>query len=64
MNDRFSVLLIMLLCLHSAVLGQYNSWEEYIKAGDIAFAQARPSDAESAYREALKSIVPIQCNHS
>jgi len=54
MKDRFSVLLTMLLCLHSAVLGQPNSWEEYIKAGDTAIAQARPADAESAYREALK----------
>ena len=54
MNDRFSVLLTMLLCLHSAVLGQSNSWEEYIKAGDSALAQARPANAESAYREALK----------
>jgi len=44
----------MLLCLHSSVWGQPDSWEEYIKAGDSAIAQARPADAEPAYREALK----------
>jgi tetratricopeptide (TPR) repeat protein len=44
----------MLLCLYSAVLGQPNSWEECIKAGDSAIDQARPEDAEPAYREALK----------
>jgi tetratricopeptide (TPR) repeat protein len=54
MNNRFSVLLTMLLCLHSAVSGQPSSWEECIKAGDSAIDQARPADAEPAYREALK----------
>jgi tetratricopeptide (TPR) repeat protein len=54
MNAIFSVLPIILLCLNSAVFGQLNSWEEYIKAGDTAIAKARFADAESAYREALR----------
>lgn len=55
MNDRLSILLTMFVCLHAAAaFGQRDSWGEYIRAGDSAAADARPADAESAYREALK----------
>jgi tetratricopeptide (TPR) repeat protein len=54
MKHRLPGLLIGVVCLCFSAAGQSSSWESHMDAGDNAFSAKHYSDAEQAFREALK----------